>query len=99
MPKLTKRAIRYVRTDGPTLVIEKLRFLKMYKKTNVVRALFCTMMQSLTDKLKVVSKIGISKVMVFLKLFKLLFLSADRDTSFRGLLLSTSWNVSIFRCF
>ena len=30
MPKLTKRAIRYVRTDGPTLIIEKLRFLKQF---------------------------------------------------------------------
>ena len=26
MPKLTKRAIRYGRTDGPILIIEKLRF-------------------------------------------------------------------------
>ena len=28
MPKLTKKAIRYGRTDGPTLIIEKLRFSK-----------------------------------------------------------------------
>ena len=31
MPKLRKKAIRYVRTDGPTLIIEKLRFKKNCK--------------------------------------------------------------------
>ena len=31
MPKLRKKAIRYIRTDGPTLIIEKLRFKKNCK--------------------------------------------------------------------
>ncbi len=36
MPKITLKAIRYVRTDGPTLNIEKLRFLKT-NSTRIVK--------------------------------------------------------------
>ena len=32
MPKLTKRAICYVRTDGPTIIIKSFAFKNLYRK-------------------------------------------------------------------